>query len=208
MHIYLLNLPCKEAEAVPYESSELLSWEYECCKVEDTTDIMDMDMDMEVSPASYEMDVDSDYESDDDDGGGDIPFHTPHNYTSLQKLQLQKLKRNMFIPVNFNSTSTTGTANTPRITKPQGFFRREPLSTPIMRLREKWKESVSARVETALWSGFEFGSGFGFGVIQTGTGLGTGSVGGAGSGRRQRGQRQMRRFYRGREIGVSYGLHY
>ncbi|OJJ78488.1 uncharacterized protein ASPGLDRAFT_30607 [Aspergillus glaucus CBS 516.65] len=207
MHFYQLSPSCKEAEATLYRSPELSLCEVEetRCEIEDTTDIMDMDMD--VSPASDQMEVNSD---DDGYGGGDIPFHTPHNHTTLQQLQKQKRKRKMLIPVTFNPTltPTTGTASnhTLRITKPRGFFRREPLSLPAMRLREKWKESVSVRAETALWSGFEFGSGFGFGVIQTGTGFGTGAVDGVGSGRGQGGQGQVRRFYRGREIG--HGLPY
>ncbi|EYE90215.1 uncharacterized protein EURHEDRAFT_382149 [Aspergillus ruber CBS 135680] len=217
MGFYQLNSSHKEAEASLYESSELSLCEVEemHCEIEDTTDIMDMDMDMDVSSASSAMDIDSDDENDgndddddDDDGGGggEIPFHTLHSHTTLQQSQNQKRKRNMLIPVAVNPTPTAISANsvTPRITRPRGFFRREPISVPVMRLREKWKESVSIRAESALWSGFEFGNGFGFGVIQTGSG--TGSVGGAEFGRGP-GRKQVR-FYRGREVGVNHGLPY
>lgn len=228
MHIYNPNNSCpscEEAETTFYSFPELSSYETEerdcvrCCEVDGTTDIMQMDMD--ASPASSEMDVDGGDESDEsnDGDGGDIPFHTPHSYTTLQQLQKQKRKRkrNTFTPTNLSSNSdpspTTSSmhSHTPRTIKPRGFFRREPLSSAVARLREKWKENVSARAETALWSGlglgdqfgYGFGGGFGFeDVIQAGIGLETGSVG-AGRGP---GAGGTKRFYRGREIGLGHGL--
>ncbi|BCR84731.1 uncharacterized protein ACHE_20189S [Aspergillus chevalieri] len=229
MHFYNPNNPypsCREAEATLYSFPEPSLYKTDerdcvtCHEIEDITDITDMDMD--ASPASSEMEVasDSDNDSDESDDGGDIPFHTPHNYITPQQLQKQKQKqdrkRNMSIPTNLSSNSipgpTTSSANshTPRVIKPRGFFRREALSAPVMRLREKWKENVGVMAETALWSGhgdqfgYGFGGRFGFGdVIQTGIGFGIGSVG-AGEGRGP----GARRFYRGGrgEIGLGHGL--
>lgn len=152
----------------------------------------------------------------DDDGGDDIPFHTPYHQQLQKQKQKQKKKRFMPILVSMHPDKLVGSADTPRITKRLRIFKREPLSSPVMRLRGKWKENVGKSLSQASFlrvvpvplpvsgNGSEAGAGAGFGDGFGGVPLLGTWAGNAGWERALPRGNMARRFYRGMEMQVKY----